>query len=190
MDKMQEEMTTQQMSSSDATQRAQAFFEEGYNCCQSVFLAFGERYGFSKELAARMSASFGGGVGRLREVCGAVSAMALVCGLECGATEGADQQGKAANYEQMQVLAAQFQEQNGSLICRELLGLDRQTDGQSQNHGTESIPSDMVGGMGNHQPQARTATYYATRPCKELVGSAAEILERWLKMREEHKEVE
>ena len=90
----------------------------------------------------------------------------------------------------VQVLAAQFQEQNGSLICRELLGLDRQTDGQSQNHGTESIPSDMVGGMGNHQPQARTATYYATRPCKELVGSAAEILELWLKMREEHKEVE
>ena len=164
----------ERMKYESAKQRAQAFFEEGYNCSQSVFLAFADRYGFSRELAAKMSASFGGGVGRLREVCGAVSGMALVCGLECGATEGADQEGKAANYEQMQALAARFQERNGSLICRELLGLEGKTKVSS------SEPSAIEGGMGNHQPQARTAAYYAIRPCKEIVGSAAEILESWL----------
>lgn len=183
-------MTAQPSCSSDAKQRAQAFFEEGYNCCQSVFLAFGDRYGFSQKLSARMSASFGGGVGRLREVCGAVSGMALVCGLECGATEGADQEGKAANYKEMQGLAAQFQEKNGSLICRELLGLGRQAGEEKQNAGAkpendrELTASNMVGGMGNYQPQARTSAYYATRPCKELVGVAAEILEQWLAHRE------
>ena len=171
----------ERMEYESAKQRAQTFFEEGYNCSQSVFLAFADRYGFSQELAARMSASFGGGVGRLREVCGAVSGMALVCGLECGATEGADQEGKAANYEQMQALAARFQERNGSLICRELLGLEGKTKVSS------SGPSAIEGGMGNHQPQARTAAYYATRPCKEIVGSAAELLEDWLADRESAK---
>ena len=166
----------ERMEYESAKQRAQTFFEEGYNCSQSVFLAFADRYGFSQELAARMSASFGGGVGRLREVCGAVSGMALVCGLECGATEGADQEGKAANYEQMQALAARFQERNGSLICRELLGIEKQ-----------SQTDEKTGGMGNHQPQARTAAYYATRPCKEIVGAAAELLEDWLADRESAK---
>lgn len=160
-------------SCSNAKQCAQMFFEEGYNCCQSVFLTFAEYYGLDQNTAARLSASFGGGVGRLREICGAVSGMALVCGLECGATDGADQVGKAANYEQMQQLAAHFKERNGSLICRELLGLD----------GNQPV-TEKTGGMGNHQPQARTKTYYATRPCKDLVGTAAEILEAWLKDRE------
>ena len=159
-------------SRTEAAQRAQAFFEKGYNCCQSVFLAFAEHYGFDQDTAARLSASFGGGVGRLREVCGAVSGMALVCGLECGATDGADQAGKAKNYEQMQQLAARFQTQNGSLICRELLGVDKQQQ-----------VTEMTGGMGNHQPQARTEKYYAVRPCKELVGTAADIIEEWLSKR-------
>ena len=153
----------------NAACQAMSYFEEGYNCCQSVFLAFAGQYGISKEMAARLSASFGGGLGRLREVCGAVSGMALVCGLECGAVDGSDQEAKGANYEQMQQLAAAFQERNGSVICRQLLGLDQQTQ-----------VNEMTGGMGNHQPQARTQAYYAARPCKELVGSAAEILEQWL----------
>lgn len=177
MDEMQKSRMTQSEESIRVRERAQMFFEEGYNCSQSVFLAFADRYGLSRELAARMSASFGGGVGRLREVCGAVSAMALVCGLECGAVKGADQAGKAANYEQMQALAARFQQCNGSLICRELLGLDQQSQVDAK-----------TGGMGNYQPQARTAAYYAARPCKELVGSAAEILAAWLHEREIAKE--
>ena len=172
MERMEYENAAQQSVSISAKQRAQAFFEEGYNCSQSVFLAFADRYGFSQQLAAKMSASFGGGVGRLREVCGAVSGMALVCGLECGATEGNDQEGKATNYAKMQALAAQFQEKNGSLICRELLGIEKQ-----------SQTDEKTGGMGNYQPQSRTKDYYATRPCKELVGSAAEILEAWLEER-------
>ncbi len=175
------------MGKTESSKRAQAYFEEGYNCCQSVFLAFGERYGFDREMSARLSASFGGGVGRLREVCGTVSAMALVSGLECGATEGADQAGKAANYEQMQRLAARFQEESGSLICRELLGLTGPTEKSNLQRDQEGQhPQDLSaiqGGMGRFQPQARTKEYYASRPCKELVGLAAEILEQWLEER-------
>lgn len=171
------------------SRRAMAFFEEGYNCCQSVFLAFAGRYGFDRELACRLSASFGGGVGRLREICGTVSAMALVCGLETGATEGSDQEGKAANYAAMQQLAARFEAQSGSLICRELLGLDgKKTDAGTQpaDNGAangRSIAA-MAGGMGNFKPQERTEQYYATRPCKQLVGLAAGIIEQWLEERQ------
>ncbi len=158
---------------SEAAARAQGFFEEGYNCCQSVFLAFAKQYGFDRETACRLSASFGGGVGRLRQICGAVSAMALVCGLETGAVEGADQAAKAYNYENVQQLAAQFEAQSGSLICRELLGLD-------QEGADKELREKMQGGMGRHQPQARDEQYYATRPCKRLIGLAAEITQKWL----------
>ena len=154
---------------------AQAYFEEGYNCCQSVFLAFAGRYGFDRETACRLSASFGGGVGRLRQICGAVSGMAMVCGLETGAVEGADQEGKAYNYENVQRLAVQFEEEAGSLICRELLGLDRKPE-----NGDGALREKMEGGMGRFQPQARDEEYYATRPCKRLIGLAAELTEEWL----------
>lgn len=197
MEERREERKTDeicQKQGEDASGSAQAFFREGYNCCQSVFLAFADRYGFDRVTACRLSASFGGGVGRLREICGAVSAMALVCGLECGATEGSDREGKAANYEQMQRLAARFQERSGSLICRELLGLnaeaaDKQTNIQTdsrtdlQTNGSESVVQNgetIIGGMGNFRPQERTEQYYAARPCERLVGLAAEILEQWL----------
>lgn len=180
--------------------RAQEYFEEGYNCCQSVFLVFAKQYGFDRDTACRLAASFGGGFSRLREVCGGVSAMALVCGLECGAVEGSDQEGKAANYAQMQTLAARFETQTGSLICRELLGLDKQADltqvetkneaeaeweetGKDMSEKEISEKNDrsaIQGGMGNYVPQARTETYYASRPCRQLVGIAAEIIECWL----------
>lgn len=156
-----------------AAKAAQAYFEEGYNCCQSVFLAFAGRYGFDRETACRLSASFGGGVGRLRQICGAVSAMAMVCGLETGAVEGADQEGKAYNYENVQVLAAQFEARSGSLICRELLGLDKSGEDRG-------LREKMEGGMGHFKPQARDEQYYATRPCKRLIGLAAELTEEWL----------
>lgn len=169
---------------SPVTKQAQDFFEEGYNCCQSVFLVFGERYGFSRETSCRLAASFGGGVGRLRQICGAVSAMALVCGLETGAVEGADQTGKAYNYENVQRLAARFEAQAGSLICRELLGLDRQPVMESGMLPDDSLRAVMEGGMGRYQPQARDERYYATRPCKHLIGLAAGIIEEWLEERE------
>ena len=130
---------------------------EGYNCSQSVFGAFGDRYGLSEEMAFKLSASFGGGVGRMREICGAVCGMALVCGLETGATVGADQKGKQHNYEVMQKLAGRFCQDNGSMICRELLGLDK--------------------AEGTARPEERTPEYYRKRPCKKLIGYAAELLE-------------
>ena len=102
---------------------AAELFGRGYNCSQSVFLAFSDRYGLSDEAALRLSCALGGGMGRLRLVCGAVSAMALVCGLETGNTDPKDQAKKTACYEKMRKLASAFSEENGSVICRELLGL-------------------------------------------------------------------
>ena len=155
---MEEERETQQkLLKKTAEETAQGFFEEGYNCCQSVFLVFGERYGFDRETACRLSASFGGGVGRLRQICGAVSAMAY-------------------NYENVQRLAARFEEQAGSLICRELLGLDK----KEWNEEPGDLFAAMEGGMGKFQPQARDEKYYATRPCKKLIGLAAKLAEEWL----------
>ena len=140
------------------SERAKELFCQGYNCSQSVFAAFADRYGLSEEMALKLSASFGGGFGRLREVCGTVSGMALVCGLETGATMGKDIEGKKHNYEVMQKLAAQFKEDHGSIICKELLGLTKPE--------------------GTAQPEKRTPEYYKKRPCKELIGYAALLLEQ------------
>ena len=140
--------------------KAVQLFKEGYNCSQSVFAAFADKYGIDQELALRLSASFGGGMGRMREVCGAVSGMLLAAGLETGAVDGSDREGKAANYKEVQTLADLFREENGSIICRELLGLE-QKDGR-----TPPVP------------EKRTEEYYKKRPCVELVRCAAEILEK------------
>lgn len=149
------------MDERNCAERAANYFLEGYNCCQSVFLAFSDRYGIDRETALKLSCSFGGGMGRMRQVCGAVSGMALVCGMETGNTDGKDKQKKTENYGKMRRLAEAFREKNGSIVCGELLGLS----GQAGN--TEgTAPSD------------RTAEYYKKRPCKELVRCAAEILER------------
>jgi C_GCAxxG_C_C family probable redox protein len=112
-----------------------------------------------RETAARMVSSLGGGMGRLREVCGAVSAMFLVAGLLYGYNDPKAKDEKAEHYERIQKLASDFEKENGSIICRELLGL------------TEKKDSPI--------PEERTAEYYKKRPCKELVGCAVEILERY-----------
>ena len=135
------------------------YFNEGYNCAQAVFAAFADKYGIDKNTALRISASFGGGIGRMRETCGAASGMFLVVGLETGAVEGSDQDGKAANYAKVQELAERFKARTGSLICRELLGLDEAAKAAE-----------------THVPEARTPAYYQKRPCAELVRIAAEIL--------------
>ena len=140
--------------------KAVQLFKEGYNCAQAVFAAFADKYGIDRETALRLSASFGGGMGRMREVCGTVSGMMLVSGLETGAVEGSDREGKAANYAEAQKLAELFREENGSIICRELLGLKPD------------------GGQESPVPESRTPQYYAKRPCVELVRCAAEILEK------------
>ena len=143
--------------------KAEAFFREGYNCSQSVFLAFSDIYGLDEELALRIASSFGAGMGRMREVCGAVSGMFLVAGLECGTTKGKDPEGKKANYDTVQKLAAEFKKcSGGSIICRELLGLEKQKEFTDTN------------------PEARTENYYKKRPCIQLVKDAAGILEEYL----------
>lgn len=143
-------------------EKAVDLFKEGYNCSQAVFAAYCDRYGIDKETALKLSSSFGGGMGRMREVCGAVSGMFMVAGLETGATEGKDTLAKKQNYEMVQKMADEFKKINGSIICKELLGLAK--DGQHSDT----------------QPEERTKEYYQKRPCAMLVADAADIIERIL----------
>ncbi len=140
---------------------AEQLFKEGYNCSQSVFAAFSDLYGLDRDLALKLSASFGGGVGRMREVCGAVSGMCMIAGLETGSVKQMDEEGKKYNYEVVQKLSEEFKKLSGSILCHELLGLDNKT------------PQSAV-------PEPRTKQYYNTRPCSQLVKDAAEIIERIL----------
>lgn len=140
-------------------EKAKELFLAGYNCSQAVFAAFADKYGIDEETALKLSASFGGGFGRMREVCGAVSGMMLTCGMETGCVVAEDQKGKGANYDAARKLMDQFREENGSIICRELLALRAE---------------EKKGG----QPEARTENYYHNRPCLKMVMDAARILEK------------
>lgn len=143
-------------------------FHEGYNCAQSVFAAFAEDYGIDRDTALKLSSSFGGGIGRMREVCGAFSGMCMVAGLETGAVDGHDRKTKADNYAAVQKLAEEFKAMSGgSIICKELLGLEK----------PEHSPV----------PETRTAAYYRKRPCVELVTHAVEIMEEYLNARTEER---
>lgn len=135
--------------------KAVSLFKSGYNCAQSVAAAFADMYGFTEEQALRMSASFGGGIGRMRQTCGAACGMFLLAGLENGSTDAQDRDGKAANYALVQELAEEFKRRNGSLICAELLGLKKPE--------------------GSAQPEVRTEQYYAKRPCAKMVEEGARI---------------
>ena len=138
-------------------------FKSGCNCAQAVLLAFREYTGLDEKTCLRLAAPFGGGLGRQREVCGAVSGMCMVLGFADGYDDLADAAKKAAHYRTVQELCAAFKEKSGgSIICRELLGLD--------GAGRDTAPT----------PEARTAQYYQKRPCAELVGDAAEVMEAWL----------
>ena len=141
-------------------EKAVQLFQEGYNCSQSVFGAFAERYGIDRDTAMRLAASFGAGMGRLREVCGTVSAMCLIAGLESGSTDGADQGQKAANYIEVQELAAQFMEKYHTICCADLLHLDK-----TKKESTNPVP------------EARTQDYYKKRPCPDIIRYAAELIE-------------
>lgn len=132
------------------------FREEGYNCCQAVVLAYGDLFGLDVRTAASLSSGFGGGMGRMREVCGSVSGMVMLAGLLCPADDPSVKSGRTANYALVQELAGKFREENGSIICRELLGLSK--------NGQESP-----------EPSDRTPEYYRKRPCEELVGISARI---------------
>lgn len=143
-------------------------FEQGYNCSQSVVLAYADMLGLDWDQAAKMSASFGGGLGRMRYVCGSVSGMSMVAGMLTAASDPKNIEQKRENYDVVQKLAKEFEERNGSIICRELVGLD--TEHTSVGEGYRS----------GSRPEPRTKEYYIKRPCRELVGEACEILEKIL----------
>ena len=141
--------------------KAVELFKQGYNCSQSVCGAFADMYGYTEEQALRMSASFGGGIGRMRMTCGAACGMFILAGLHKGTIVGDDREGKEANYKLVQQLADEFSRRNGSLICAELLGLT------AQKH-TDT------------QPEARTEEYYRKRPCVQTIEEAARIWVEYL----------
>ena len=141
-------------------EKARSLFLEGYNCSQSVFTAFCDRFGIDEEAAKKISAGLGGGVGRQREVCGAVSGAAMVLGCIAAPTDGSDSEGKAKNYELVRVFSDRFRERHTSIVCREIL-------------------ADKVKNKGA-RPDERTAEYYKNRPCLKAVEDAAEILTEML----------
>ena len=145
-------------------EQAIANFKKGYNCTQAVVLAHADLLGISEEQAMILTQSFGGGMGRLRQVCGTVSAMFFVAGALTGSAEPRDLESKKKNYALVQELAAEFEKRNGSIICATLLGLDR-------NGGT--VAKEYAEGS---TPEPRTAEYYKKRPCIELIGDACDII--------------
>ncbi len=143
------------------------FKEEGYNCCQAVVLAYNDIFSINDTTAAAISSGFGGGMGRMREVCGSVSGMVLLAGLIKPAITPSDKAARTENYKLVQEVAGEFKAKNGSIICRELLESGScKTSAGSYLHG---IPESPV-------PSDRTPEYYKKRPCEELVGIAARII--------------
>lgn len=143
--------------------RARELFKSGYNCAQSVFCAFCEETGMDFDEALKLSSSFGGGMGRLREVCGAVSAMFMIAGILYGYTTPDNDEIKCRHYELIQNLAEKFKSEYNTIICSELLGMDRKPD--------------------SPVPSKRTDEYYAKRPCENFIGFAAGIVEELIEQR-------
>ncbi len=152
-------------------QRAVDLFKEGYNCSQAVFASCADIYGIEdQDLALRLSASFGGGMGRMRLVCGAASGMFMLAGLHNGSATPHDNNGKMANYAFVQQLAGEFKGKYGSLICAELLGL------APKGSTMEFLPAEAL----RPKPEERTQQYYEKRPCSEMVAEAVRIYLRSL----------
>lgn len=140
------------------------FKEEGYNCCQAVVLAYSDVFGINDTTAASLSSGFGGGMGRMREVCGSVSGMVMLAGLLSPAADPSIKVDRTRNYALVQEVADEFRSLNGSIVCRELLGL-APMGGTSAKTSKESP-----------EPSDRTPEYYKKRPCEELVGISARII--------------
>lgn len=145
----------------DHGDKARELFMRGCNCAQASFCSFCDVTGMDEKLALRLSSSFGGGMGRLREVCGALSGIFMAAGILYGYDNLEDKSLKTAHHERIQELARRFSQENGSILCRELLGL-------KERH---SQP----------EPEDRTKDYYARRPCPGLVEGAARILDQYIK---------
>ena len=137
---------------------AAELFMKGYNCAQAIAVAYCDLTGLEPDFAARLSSSFGGGMGRLREVCGAVSGMFMVAGMLYGYDDPENDADKKKHYALIQELAAAFKEKTGSIICRELVG---------------NLPTDP-------NPTPRTAEFYKVRPCAYLVKTAGDVLDDYI----------
>ena len=144
-------------------ERAKALFKQGFNCSQAVCAACADLYGMDEQTALRVAASFGGGIGRMRQTCGAACGMFILAGLENGSAIPGDAEGKKQNYVLVQNLAAKFKAENGSLICAELLGI---ASPKSSHEGKDFT---------NPTPAERTEAYYQKRPCVEMVANAVRI---------------
>ena len=136
-------------------------FLKGYNCSQAVASAFADEIGMDEETVVRLAGGFGGGMGRLREVCGTFSGIVMVMSMLYGYSAPEDTATKKELYERIQDIAAQFKDDNGSIVCRELLGLQK--------------------AEGSPIPEARTPEYYKKRPCSELCRYAADLLEQYIR---------
>ena len=160
---MNNSMKTTQAQMIDIEERAakarRLFKEGGYNCCQAVVLAYNDIFGLDDRLAASLSSGFGGGMGRMREVCGSVSGMVFLSGLMSPADDPTDKDSRTRNYALVQEMAGRFKDINGSIVCKELLGLTPKSSALES-----PVPSD------------RTPEYYRKRPCEELVGISARIV--------------
>jgi C_GCAxxG_C_C family probable redox protein len=146
---------------SKKSEKAAELFKSGYNCSQAVVGAFAEDFGIDLDTAMRISEGMGGGIGRMRLTCGAVSAMAMLAGLKLSSGKPKDTETKAEIYALVQKMAAEFKEKNGTIVCAELLGIAK-----PKNEGA--------------RPEERTEQYYKKRPCIGCVADCAEIAEKYL----------
>ena len=146
----------------DHAQLARELFLQGYNCAQAVACAFSDVLGYDMDTLARMASSFGGGLGRLRETCGAVSAAALVLGIVKGYDDPADHEAKKRHYALVRAFADRFKQKDASIQCRELLTL-----------------AGLMPASGG-EPEPRSEEFYRKRPCPRLVYDAAQILDEML----------
>ena len=142
------------------TKSAEELFKEGYNCAQAVFCAHCEEFEIDLETGAKLASAFGGGMGRMREVCGALSGLFLLLGLKEGYSDPKDNEGKKELYTKVQELAGEFRDEFGSIICKELLGM------------TPKAPCD------DPNPTPRDEKFYKKRPCVDNVKFSSELYEK------------
>lgn len=159
--------STTRIDINERVERARGYFTSGYNCAQAVAMAFDDIMGMDTTTIARIAAPFGGGMGRMREVCGTVSGMSLIAGAISPSTDPKNMEERKANYALVQHFAEQFRHENGDIVCRRLLGLEPMAE-----RNESAMPSE------------RTAEYYRKRPCAEYVATAARIVAEYLHERE------
>lgn len=155
--------TLQYIDVQERVERARRYFLSGYNCAQAVVMTFDDVMQHSPETLAQLSAPFGGGMGRMREVCGTVSGMTMVAGAIRPAVNPQNLEERKANYALVQEFAQRFRQENGDIVCRRLLGLEPREEQRE-----------------TPMPSERTAEYYRKRPCVEYVASATRIVAEYL----------